>query len=215
MIFLDDLCCYFRGSRTRLNDSVTHIVWELSRSSCVWLFVTLWTVAHQAPLSVGFSRQECWSGLPCLPWGDLPNLGIEPHLPVSPALQAYYLSLAPPGKPITHDQFSSVQFSHSVVSNSLWPHGLQHAGLPCPLPTAGAYSNSCPLSRWCHPTISSSVIPFSFCLQSFPATGSFQMSQFFTSGSQSIGVSASSSVFPVNIQDQFPLGWTCWISLQP
>ena len=109
MIFLDDLCCYFRGSRTRLNDSVTHIVSELSRFSCVRLFATLWTVAHQAPLSVGFSRQECWSGLPCLPWGDLPNLETEPHLPVSPALQAYYLSLAPPGKPITHDQFSSVQ----------------------------------------------------------------------------------------------------------
>ena len=108
----------------------------------------------------------------------------------------------------------SVQFSHSVVSDSLWLHGLQHARLPCPLPTPGAYSNSCPLSWWCHPTISSSVIPFSSHLQSFPASGSFPMSQFFASGGQSIGVSASASVLPMNIQDWFPLGWTGWISLQ-
>ena len=91
-------------------------------------------------------------------------------------------------------QFSSVQFSRSVVSDSLWPHGLQHARPPCPSPTPGAYSNSCPSSRWCHPTISSSVIPFSSCLQSFPASGSFTISQFFTSGGQSIGASASASV---------------------
>ena len=103
---------------------------------------------------------------------------------------------------------SSVQFSHSVVSDSLWPYGLQHTRLPCPSPTPGAYSNSCPLSPWCHPTISSSVIPFSFYLQSFPASGSFQMNQFFPSGGQSIGVSASASVLPMNIQDWFPLGLT-------
>ena len=103
---------------------------------------------------------------------------------------------------------------HSVRSYSLQPHGLQHARPPCPSPTPGVYSNSCPLSRWCHPTISSSVIPFSSSLQSFPASGSFQMSQFFTSGSQSIGVSASASVLPMNILDWFPLGWTGWISLQ-
>ena len=102
----------------------------------------------------------------------------------------------------------SVQFSCSVVSKSLWPHGLQHARPPCPSPTPGAYSNSCPLSRWCHPTISSSVIPFSSHLQSF------QMSQFFASGGQSIGVSASASFLPMNIQDWFLLGWTGWISLQ-
>ena len=100
---------------------------------------------------------------------------------------------------------SSIQFSHSVMSNSLWPHGLQQARLPCPSPTPGAHSNSCLSSWWCHPTISTSVVPFS-CLQSFPASGSFQMSQFFTSGSQSIG--ASASVLPMNIQDWFPLGWT-------
>ena len=106
------------------------------------------------------------------------------------------------------------QFSHSVMSNSLRTHGLQHARLPCPSPTTGAYSYSCPLSRWCHPTILSSVAPFSSHLQSFPASGSFQMSQFFAWGSQSIGVSASTSVLPMTIKDWFPLGWTDWISLQ-
>ena len=111
-------------------------------------------------------------------------------------------------------QVRSVQFTCSVVSDSLRPHGLQHARLLCPSPTPGAYSNSC-LSRWkWHPTISSSVISFSSCLQSFPPSGSFPMSWFFTSGGQSIGVSASSSVLPMNIQDWFPLGWTDWISLQ-
>ena len=107
-----------------------------------------------------------------------------------------------------------VQLNHSVMSNSLWPHVLQHARPPCPSPTPRVYSNSCPLSRWCHPTISSSLVPFSSCLQSFPASGSFQMSQFFASGGQSIGFSASTSVLPMNIQDWFPLGLTHWISLQ-
>jgi len=106
-----------------------------------------------------------------------------------------------------------VQFSRSVVSDYLWPHGLQYSRLPCPSPTPGAYSNSCLLSWWCHPTISSFVIPFCSHLQSFPASGSLQMSQFFASGGQSIGVSASASVLPMNIQDWFPLGWTGWISL--
>ena len=108
----------------------------------------------------------------------------------------------------------SVQFSCSVVSNSVWPHEPQHARLPCPSPTPGVYPNSCPLSRWCYPTISSSVIPFSSRLQSFLASGSFQMSQFFTSGGQNIGVSVSTSVLPMNSQDWPPLGWTGWISLQ-
>ena len=111
---------------------------------------------------------------------------------------------------LTSCVFSSLQFSHSVVSDSLWPHGLQHARSPCPSPTPGVYSNSCPLSRWCHPTISSSVVPFSSRLQSFPASGSFPMSQFFASGGLSIGASASASVLPVNTQDWFPLGWTGW-----
>ena len=104
-------------------------------------------------------------------------------------------------------------FSCSVVSDSLQPHGLQPARLPCPSPTPGACSNSCPLSQWCHPTISFSVIPFSSCLQSFPSSGYFPRSQFFASGGQSIGASASASVLPLNIQDWFPLGLTGWISL--
>ena len=99
------------------------------------------------------------------------------------------------------------------MSDSLWPHEPQHARPPCPSPTPGVYSNSCPLSWWCHPTISSSVVPFSH-LQSFPAPGSFQMRQFFASGGQSIRVSASASVVPMNIQNWFPLGWTGWIFLQ-
>ena len=105
------------------------------------------------------------------------------------------------------------QFSHSVVSNSWWPHGLQHSRLPCSSPTPGVCSNSCPSSQWCHPTISSSVVPFS-CFQSIPASGSFQMSPFFASGGQSIGVSASASVLPMTIQDFFPLWLTGLISLQ-
>ena len=140
--------------------------------SCVRLFATPGTVAHQAPLSLGFSKQEYWSG------------------------------------------FSSVHFSRSVVSHCLQPHRLQYTRLPCPSPTPRAYSNSCPLSWWWHPTISSSVVPFSSCLQSFPASGSFPISQLFASGGQSIGVSASISVLPMHIQDWFPLGWTSSISLQ-
>ena len=108
----------------------------------------------------------------------------------------------------------SVQFSWSVVSDSLRPHGLQHTRLPCPSPTPGACSNLRPSGRWCHPTISSSVDPFSSCPQSFAASGSFPMSQFFASGGQSIEISASASVLPMNIQDWFPLGLTGWISLQ-
>ena len=106
----------------------------------------------------------------------------------------------------------SVQFSPSVVSDSLQPHESQHTRPPCPSPAPGVYSNSCPLSRWCHPTISSSVIPFSW-LQSFPASGSFQMSQLLVSGGRSIGVSASTSDLQMNTQDWSPVGWTGWISL--
>ena len=107
-----------------------------------------------------------------------------------------------------------VQFSHSVVSESLQPHELQHARPPCPSPTPEVNPNPCPLIQWYHPTISSSVVPFSSCPQSFPASGSFQMSQFFASGGQSIGASASTSVLPMNTQNWSPLGWTGWISLQ-
>ena len=104
-------------------------------------------------------------------------------------------------------------FSHQLVSDSLQPHRLQHTKLPCPSPSPGVCSNSCPLSQWCHPTISSCVVPFSSCLQSFPASGSFQMSQFFSSGGQSIGASASAPVLPINIQGWFPLRLTSLISL--
>ena len=144
----------------------------LSCFSHIWLFATLWTVAHQAPLSTGFSRPEYWSGLPLHSLGDLPNPGIEIKYLASPALAGGFFTtsatLEAPSNPL-----SSVQFSCSVMSDSLWPHGLQHASLPCPLPASRAYSNSCPSSWWCHPTISSSVIPFSSHLKSFPASGSY------------------------------------------
>ena len=109
---------------------------------------------------------------------------------------------------------SSVQFSRSIVSDSLWPHELQYARPTCPSPTPGVYPNPYPLSWWCHPTVSSSVVLYTSCPQSFPAEGSFQMSQLFASGGQNIGVSASTSVLPMNTQDWSPLGWTGWISLQ-
>ena len=110
--------------------------------------------------------------------------------------------------------FNSVQFTRSVLSDSLWPHGPQHARPTYTSPAPRVYSNSCPSSWWCHPTISSSVVPFSSCLESFPASRSFQKSQLFVWGSQSTGVSASASVLPMNTQDWSPLGWTGWISLQ-
>ena len=164
----------------------------LSRFSRVQLFVTLWTVALQAPLSVGLSRQEYWSGWPCPPPGDLPDPGIEP---------TSLMSVSCIGRRVLKH---SVQFSHSVASDCLWPHGLQHARPPCPSSTPRIYSNSCPLSQWCHPTISSSVVPFSSCLQSFPASGSFPISQFFTSGGQSIRVSALTSVFQWTFRTDLP-----------
>ena len=115
---------------------------------------------------------------------------------------------------LEHFLTQSVHFSHSVVSDSLRPQGLQHSRPPCPSPTPGVHPNPCPLSWWCHPTITSSVVPLSSCIQSFPASGCFPRSQFFTSGGQSTGVSASTSVLPMNTQHWSPLGWTGWISLQ-
>ena len=116
---------------------------------------------------------------------------------------------------LTHTlNYFSVQFSRSVVSDSLWLHESQHARPPCPSPTPGVYPNSCPSCWWCHPAISSSDVPFSSCPQSLPASGSLPVSQLFTSGDQRIGVSASASVLPMNIQDWSPLGRTGWISLQ-
>ena len=154
--------------------------------------------------------------------GDLPDPGIKPRFL---ALQANSLPSESPGKvplfvhilldvilPLTFKCFS--QFGHSVVSDFLWPNEPQHARPSCPSPTPRVHPNPCPLSRWCHPTISSSVFPFSSCPQSFPASGSFPMSQLFASGGQSIGVSASTSVLAMNSQDPSPLGWTGRISLQ-
>ena len=168
-------------------------------------------VAHQAPLSTGFSRQEYWSGLPFPASGNLPDIGIEPVSLLAPALTGgFFTGEALARKENKFQSVSSVTQSYPTLG----PLGLQHARPPCPSPTSRVCSNSCPLSQWCHPTISSSVIPFSSHLQSFPESGSFTMSQFFSSGGQSIGVSASASVLPMNIQDWFPLGWTAWISLQ-
>ena len=181
-----------------------YCAWPLSR---VQLFVTPMDCSLPGSFCPwGFSRQEYWNGLPFPPPGDLSNSMIEPR---SPTLQAGSLPPEPLGKPMYRHQFIC-----SVVSNSLRPHGLQHARPPCPSPTPGACSDLCPSSQWCHPAISSSVIAFSSCPQAFPASGSFQMSQFFASGAQSVGVSASASVLPMNIQDWFPSEWTGLISLQ-
>ena len=174
--------------------------------------------SHPGSSVHGILQAKIWSGLPCPSPEDLTDPGIEPVSLRSPALaDRLYLqcnenATVHIGKPIHAAHL--VQFSHPVMYDSLWTHGLQHDRLPCPSTTPGAYSNSCPSSQWCHPTISSSVVPFSSRPQSFPATGSFPRSQFFASGGQSIGVSASTSVLPMNTQDWSPLGWTGWISLQ-
>ena len=155
--------------------------------SCVWLFATPWTTACQAPLSMGFSMEM---GCHFLLQGNLPDLGIKSTSLASPALAVDSLPLRHLGKP--PNASSSVQFSRSVASDSLRPHESEHTRPPCPSPTPRVYSNSCPLSRWCHPAISSSVVPFSSCPQSLPASGYFPMSQFFLWGGQSVGVSNAS-----------------------
>ena len=183
---------------------VTLSVCMLSRFSRVWLFETLWTIAHQASLSMGFSRQGYWNGLPCLPPGDLPDPGIEP---VASAWQEDSLSLSHKGSSLV----TLLLFSHWVVSYSLQPYRLQDARLPCPSLSLWVCSNSCPLSQWCHPIISSSAAPLSFYPQSFSASGSFPMSRLYASDGRSIG--ASASVLPMNIQSWFPLRLTGLISL--
>ena len=160
--------------------------------SRVRVFSTPWTAARQASLSIANSQSL------------LKLMSIESVMPSIHLILCCPLLLPPSIFP----SISSVQFSRSVVSDSLQPHEPQHARPPCPSPTPGVHTNPCPLSRWCHPTISFSVVPFSSCPQSFPASGSFQMSQLFALGGQSIGVSASASVLPMTIQDWFPLGWT-------
>ena len=159
--------------------------------SRVRFFATPWTVAQQASLSMEFSRQEYWSGLPFPTPGDLPDPRMEPKSPASPALSG--------GKPI-----SSVQFSRSVVSDPLRPHEPQHARPPCPAPTPRVHSDSRPLSQWCHPAISSSLVPFSSCPQSLPASESLPMSQLFAWGGQSTGVSALASFLPKKSQGSSP-----------
>ena len=169
------------------------------------------TQAHLNDPSGRWSLLHCWSVF-CfllLLWWDIPCPFIrKPYFPKQQQQSLQILLLV-----FLNLTYSSVQFSGLVVSDSLGPHGMQHVRLPCPSSTPGVYSNWCPLSWWCHPTISSSVVPFSSLLQSFPASGPFPISQFFTSGGQSIGVSASTSVLPMKIQDWSPLGRTGWISL--
>ena len=254
----------------------------LNRFSRVRLFVILWTEALQTPRSMGFSRKEYWSGLPCPPPGDLPGPGIEPTSLMVPALagrffttsitwkplKQTYLDLIsgtlhlwspmPPGdfqlyhyKPVLWSPPTCISggqdiitislnfpnfrqaspsllvpgvsflrsavllllFTHAIMSDSLQPHGLQHVRVPCSSPSSGACSGELVMSWWCHPSISTSVILFS-CLQSFPASESFLMSQLLPSDDQSIGVSASESVLTMNTQGWSPLGLTGLISLQ-
>ena len=190
----------------------TSVVQLVSR---VQLFVAPWTAVSQAPLSVGlprlwilewvaisfsrgFSQPRDWILVSCIGrWILYPWATREAHTTCEKSKWSH-----------------SVQISHSVMSDSLWPHESQHARPPCPSPTPGVYSNSCPSSQWYHPAISSSVVPFSACPQSLPASESFPMSQLVAWGGQSIAVSASASVLPMNTQDWSPLGWTGWIFFQ-
>ena len=168
--------------------------------------VTVWT-GHGPTDWFQIGKEVCQG---CISSPCLFNLYTE-YIMRNPRLDKVQTGIKIAGRNV--NQFSSVQFSCLVLSNSLRPHGLQHARPPCPTPTPRVYPNSCPLSRRCHPVISSSVIPFSSHLQSFPVSGSFQMSKLVTSGGQSIRVSPSASVLPMNTQDWFRWGWTAWISL--
>ena len=174
-----------------------------------------WECSH----SVLTENRLCWSCIPIIGTGESPpsctSHGAHRIWKENWRMEARYESPFLPYEacPLISKSLDLLnQFSNSAVSNSLRPHELQHTRLPCPSPILGVCSNSCPLSHWYHPTISFSATPFSSCPQSFPASGSFPVSQLFTSGGQSIGASASASVLPVNTQDRFPLGWTGWIS---
>ena len=185
--------------------------------SRVRLFETPWPAAYQAPPSMGFSRQEYWSGVPSLPYIYIYGKMNQAYLYIYPLPSGFSSHLGhQSANSLCYTVFPLVVYfiSHSiqsVVSNSLWPHGLQQARLSCPTATPIACSNLCPLSQWCHPTISSSIIPFSYCLQFFPLLGSFPISQFFASGGQTIGASTLASVLPMNIQDWLPFRLTALI----
>ena len=225
-----NLALSFWGRRTwRWNEVVSLTYWAFAvlvqLLSHVLLFTTPWTAAHQASLSFTTSSSllktyVCWVNdviqLSCPLWSpSLPALNLSQDQSLFQWISSLHQVAKVLELQLQHQSFQeSVQFSHSVVSDSLRPHGLQHARLPCPSPTPGPCSNSCPSSWWCHSTISSFVIPFSSCLQFFPVSRFFLMTQFFTSSGLSIGISALASVLPMNIQDWFPLGWTGWISLQ-
>ena len=172
----------------------------------------VWSLCWEDPLEEGMTTHSsvlAWE----IPWTEKPS---RLHSKESQKSGTWLSDWTTTSPLLTFEEVRnpSVQFNHSVVSNSLGPHGLQHTRPPCPSPSPGVYSNSCPLSWWCHPTNSFSIVPFSSRLQYFPASRSFQLSQFFASGGQTIGVSVSASVLPMNIQDWLPLGWTGWISLQ-
>ena len=174
------------------------------------------TLSKGAPLSRCRAAGSLWGGGRYLLWEHspvaeaLPSLQILAHLPMF--LPACWTTATSAYSHLNKN--SLVQFGCSVVSDSLRPHEPQHARPPCPSPNPGVYPNPCPLSRWCHPTISSSVVPFSSCPQSFPASGFFSNESALPTGGQSIGVSASTSILPMNTQDWSPLGWTGWISMQ-
>ena len=199
---------------------------ERPKNWCFWIVVLEKTL--ESPLDCKEMKQVNPKGNQ--PWIFIGRTDAEAEAPIlwSPDMRSWLIGKDPEAgkdwkqkeKGLAEDEtvrqhhwLNSVQFSRSVMSNSLQPHELQHTRPPCPSPAPGVYPNSCPLSRWCHSTISSSVVPFSSCLQSFLMSGSFQMSQLFASGSQNTGVLASTSILPMNTQDWFPLGWTGWISL--
>ena len=173
-------------------------------------FANPWTIVCQSSLSMGFPRQKMLEWVAISFSKGSSNLGIEP---ASPALAGRYFTLEPPGKPKNVYQIRSDPISRSVMSNSLRPHESQHARPPCPSPTPRVHSDSHSSSQWCHPAISSSVVPFSSCPQSIPASGSFPMSQLFAWGGQSTGVSALASFIPKKSQGLSPSEWTGWISL--
>ena len=199
---------------------------ERPKNWCFWIVVLEKTL--ESPLDCKEMKQVNPKGNQ--PWIFIGRTDAEAEAPIlwSPDMRSWLIGKDPEAgkdwkqkeKGLAEDEMvrqhhwlNSVQFSRSVMSNSLQPHEPQHTRPPCPSPAPGVYPNSCPLSRWCHSTISSSVVPFSSCLQSFLMSGSFQMSQLFASGSQNTGVLASTSILPMNTQDWFPLGWTGWISL--